>query len=79
MFDLARHIAPNIPLDYRLLLSGHFAEYAYELGALTPGYNYAELKAQGYINPRAQQTDQENNFSKAIRTGIPLLPSSSEQ
>jgi len=79
VFDLARHIAPNIPLDYRLLLSGHFAEYAYELGALTPGYNYAELKAQGYINPRAQQTDQENNFSKAIRAGIPLLPSSSEQ
>lgn len=79
VFDLARLIAPNIPLDYRLLLSGHFAEYAYELGALTPGYNYAELKAQGYINPRAQQTDQENNFSKAIRAGIPLLPSSRGQ
>lgn len=74
VFDLARQIAPNIPLDYRLLLSGHFAEYAYDLGALTPGYSYTELKARGYINPRTQQIPPESSFSQAIRTDIPELP-----
>lgn len=74
VFDLARQIAPNIPLDYRLLLSGHFAEYAYDLGALTPGYSYTELKARGYINPRTQQIPLESSFSQAIRTDIPELP-----
>src|SRR5690606_19518020 len=28
VFDLARQMAPEILLDYRLILSGHFAEYA---------------------------------------------------
>lgn len=74
VFDLARQIAPNIPLDHRLLLSGHFAEYAYDLGALTPGYSYTELKARGYINPRTQQIPLESSFSQAIRTDIPALP-----
>lgn len=74
VFDLARQIAPNIPLDHRLLLSGHFAEYAYDLGALTPGYSYTELKARGYINPRTQQIPPESSFSQAIRTDIPELP-----
>jgi len=73
VFDLARQIAPNIPLDYRLILSGHFAEYAYDLGALTPDYSYAELKARGYINPRTQQIPPETSFSKAIRMDIPKL------
>lgn len=74
VFDLARQIAPTIPLDYRLLLSGHFAEYAYELGALTPGYSYSELKARGYINPRTQHISPEANFSNVIRMEIPTLP-----
>lgn len=74
VFDLARQIAPTIPLDYRLLLSGHFAEYAYELGALTPGYSYNELKTRGYINPRTEHISPEANFSKAIRMEIPTLP-----
>lgn len=73
VFDLARQIAPDIPLDHRLLLSGHFAEYAYDLGALTPGYSYAELKTLGYINPRTKHISPPNSFSKAIRMGIPEL------
>ena len=76
VFDLARRIAPGLPLDYRLLASGHFAEYAYDQGALTPGYSYAELQRRGYINPRALANDAGDRaaFSRAIRVGMPGVP-----
>nr|WP_217496961.1 DUF4105 domain-containing protein [Pseudoduganella umbonata] len=72
VFDLARQIAPGLPLDYRLLASGHFAEYAYDQGALVPGYPYRVLQQRGYINPRALRADTDgSDFSRAIRLGIP--------
>lgn len=79
VFDLARQIAPDLPLDHRLLLSGHFAEYAYDLGALTPGYSYTELKTLGYINPRTRQISPQSSFSQAIRMGIPELQVNEKQ
>ena len=76
IFDLARQIAPGLPLDYRLLASGHFAEYAYDQGVLTPGYPYAVLQQRGYINPRALANDagDRRDFSRAIRVGVPGVP-----
>lgn len=73
VFDLARHIAPTIPLDYRLVLSGHFAEYAYDLGALTPEYSYMQLQELGHINDRARNSDtsEQHDFSRIIRQGVP--------
>lgn len=73
VFDLARHIAPGIPLDYRLVLSGHFAEYAYDLGALVPQYSYTQLQELGYINARAKDSDthDKHDFSRIIRMGVP--------
>jgi Domain of unknown function (DUF4105) len=73
VFDLARQIAPALPLDYRLLASGHFAEYAYDQGALTPGFSYAELRRRGYINPRALRAGVAG-FAQAIRAGVPGIP-----
>ena len=71
VFDLARHIAPGLPLDYRLLLSGYLAEYAQDVGALAPGVPYAELQAKGRITDRALQMAPGDNFSAVIRRGIP--------
>ncbi|WP_215399244.1 Lnb N-terminal periplasmic domain-containing protein [Rheinheimera oceanensis] len=73
VFDLARRIAPGIPLDYRLLLSGHFAEYAYDLGALAPRYSYTQLQELGHINARARNSDthDKQDFSRIIRMGVP--------
>jgi hypothetical protein len=72
VFDLARHIKHEIPLDYRLVLSVHFAEYAYDLGALMPGYSYKQLQQLGYINARARESeiDEKHNFSRIIRMGV---------
>lgn len=74
VYDLARRIAPNLPLDYRLLASGHFAEYAHEQGGLVPGFSYAELQREGYIVPRAKAAGPHENFSEVIRRGMPVGP-----
>ena len=71
VFDLARHIAPRLPLDYRLLLSGYLAEYAQEVGALTPGVPYAELHDKGRITQRALDLGSGDHFSTVIRQGVP--------
>lgn len=72
VFELARLIAPALPMDYRLLLSGHFAEYVYDLHGLTPGHRYAELQALGQINERALASDASgDDFSTSIRQGVP--------
>jgi len=75
VFELARLIAPTLPLDYRLLVSGRFAEYARDLHGLTPGYRYAELQSLGHINERALAADVSGrDFSMAIRQGVPGIP-----
>ena len=75
VFELARLIAPALPMDYRLLLSGHFAEYIYDLHGLTPGHRYAELQALGHINERALASDASGgDFSMSIRQGVPGVP-----
>lgn len=71
VFDLARHIAPGLPLDYRLLLSGYLAEYAHEQQALVPGHDFATLRARGRITERALQPGADGDFSTWIRRGVP--------
>ena len=75
VFELARLIAPALPIDYRLLLSGHFAEYVYDLHGLVPDHSYAELQALGYINERALAAEASGgDFSTSIRQGLPGVP-----
>ncbi|HEX4856353.1 MAG TPA: DUF4105 domain-containing protein [Limnobacter sp.] len=71
VYDLAKRIEPKLPLDYRLLASGHFAEYAHEQGGLVPGFTYAELQQRGYIVNRAKAAAPGENFSQVIRRGVP--------
>jgi hypothetical protein len=71
VYELARQIAPGLPLDYRLLASGYFAEYARDLGVLTPGVDFATLKARGRITDRARAAGDDPRFSQLIRAGVP--------
>lgn len=71
VFDIAKRIVPDLPLDYRLLLSGYFAEYAHAQGGLVEGFSYAELQEKGYIVPRALAALPDENFSEVIRRGVP--------
>lgn len=66
-------IVPDLPLDYRLLLSGYLAEYVHDVGGLDKRHSLAELRALGRITDRAHAADQRPDFSAAIRAGIPPL------
>ena len=71
VYEIAKQIVPDLPLDYRLLASGYFDEYAHEQGGLVKGFSLAELKQKGYIVPRAKAAQPGENFSEVIRRGVP--------
>ncbi|WDZ95167.1 DUF4105 domain-containing protein [Herbaspirillum sp. WKF16] len=71
VFELARRLSPTLPLDYRLLLSGYFADYAYDHGGLVQGVDFATLKRAGRITQRALATGPDEDYAKAIRKGVP--------
>jgi hypothetical protein len=62
-------------LDWRVLLSGHFPEYAYDLGSLDTSLPFAKLKALSLINDKAHAADQDPDFSARIRAGRRALRS----
>ena len=74
VYELMRRVVPTLPLDYRLLLSGYLAEYAADVGGLTPGVAYARLHERGRITLRAREAGDTPDFSRRIREGIPGIP-----
>lgn len=73
VFQIAKAVQPGIPLDWRVLASGHFADYAYDHGALDSALPFAELKENARVNERALAADKDPQplFSRKLREGIP--------
>jgi len=71
---LVRALSGALPLDWRVLLSGYFPDYVYDLGALDTSLPFAALKAQSLITDKAQAADQAADFSTRIREGLPQPP-----
>jgi Domain of unknown function (DUF4105) len=76
---LVRALTGQLPLDWRVLLSGHFPEYAYDLGSLDTSVPFAELKARSLINDQAHAADEDPDFSDRIREGLPRPPIRSDR
>ncbi len=57
--------------NWKVLLSGYAAEYAYGLGMFDTGMSFDELRERGHVNARAEHADQVDDFSLVIREGIP--------
>jgi Domain of unknown function (DUF4105) len=74
---LVRALSGRLPLDWRVLLSGYFPEYAYDLGSLDTSLPFEELKSRSLINDKAHAADQAPDFSQRIREGLPRPPSRS--
>ncbi len=58
--------------NWKILLSGYTAEYAYEMGGLDTNVPFAELRERGHVNERAQAAGESDDFSRVIRQGMPL-------
>ena len=71
---LVRALSDQFPLDWRVLLSGYFPEYLYDLGSLDTRLPFPELKARSLINDKAHAADQAPDFSQRIREGLPRPP-----
>jgi len=67
-----RSINERVPWDWRLLLNGKADEMLYERhNVATGGLLFAELKERSLINQRARAADQDPDFSRLIREGLP--------
>src|SRR5262245_3502418 len=60
------------PWDWRILFNGKADEMLYQDHAIaTRGLPFAELKQRSLINERARAADQDPDFSRIIREGLP--------
>jgi hypothetical protein len=71
---LVRALVGRIPLDWRVLLSGYFPAYVYDLGALDTSLPFHALKTRSLINDKAHAADHDPGFSTRIRAGLPRPP-----
>jgi len=58
--------------NWKVLLSGYTAQYAYELGRLDNSMSFEELRQRSYLNPRAHAVGNDADFSRKIREGLPI-------
>jgi len=71
VYQMMNRIVGGLPLDYRLLLSGHIAGYVYRVKGLNQSFSLEELRTLGRITERARLADQSPHFSTDIRAGLP--------
>jgi hypothetical protein len=67
-------VVAGVPHDWRWLANGHLDELLYEKGVVNRELPFAEFKQRSYINPKAQAVPADDNFSAAIRKGLPARP-----
>jgi hypothetical protein len=67
-----RPTSARAPWDWRMLVNGKADEMLYQRHAIATGaLPFAELKHRSLINERARAADDDPNFSRAIRQGLP--------
>jgi hypothetical protein len=64
----------DVPLSWKILLSGYVPQYLYERGAVDTTLPFDELKRRSHVNLAAQAADQSADFSQRIRIGLPVPP-----
>lgn len=67
IYDLVKRIIPNLPKDYRLLLSGYLPEYLYGLNALDTSIALPQLRHEAAITERAKHIPEGTDYSQFIR------------
>lgn len=70
-FHLAQKLDPDLPVDWRVLVSGYLPDYLYDIGALSHQVPLSELRQRGQIETRAKAAGDSPDFSALIRVGVP--------
>jgi hypothetical protein len=69
-----RAVGSGPSLDWRLLANGYLVDLAYERGTVNTSLPLAELKRRSDITARARSSEGREDFSAAIREGLPARP-----
>lgn len=67
------HIAPDNPWSWKILANGHLDSLAHARGTIANSLPFEELRRRSYINPIANKTSSEENFSAVVRAGLPTM------
>jgi hypothetical protein len=67
-------VRPEVPLSWKMLLSGYFPELVYERGSLDQSLPFDALRRQSLINEYARAADGADDFSRRIRENLPGVP-----
>ena len=70
IWKLARTVDPRLPMDWRILLSGHTEDYLYDLGVIANDRPLDGIKAKAHVTQKARALPQDAEFSVAIREGL---------
>jgi hypothetical protein len=71
---LARALAPGLPLNRDVLLSGHFPRYLWTLGVVSPGQPLDEVLARAVRKPVGPAGEDGAEFSRRLRDGLAPSP-----
>ena len=67
-----KHVNPGAqPFDWRMLANGYIDQLLYERGNLDQSLPFPELRARSLIVTKAKAADQDPEFSRRIREGLP--------
>lgn len=64
-------VRPEVPLSWKMLLSGYFPKLVYERGSLDQSLPFDDLRRASRVNERARAADGADDFSRRIRDGLP--------
>lgn len=70
----ARHVAPDNPFDWRILVNGYIDQVGYDRGTINTSLPYGELRRASRITEAAKQAGDDPDFSMRIREGVPARP-----
>jgi hypothetical protein len=73
VWRLVDRLAPGLPIDYRVVLSGYLPGYLHDLGALDPRFSLAELERIDLLPADVPEDVTGAAYSAALRAGIPPL------
>ena len=71
----AKAVGSGTPFDWRLLANGYLVDFAYERGTVNTSIGLDTLKRRSDITTRARSAGDLEDFSRAIREGLPPRPS----
>lgn len=74
VFKMIAALGNHIPFDWRMIVNGYLPEFLHERGAINTDYTVEELRALGRITDRAAAAGLSEEFSTAIREGVPAGP-----